>query len=211
MSVWDATRQASRIYIKYIYHYLLPNCFTSVWKAEKELKSLRNSVSFCWIPFSVQRNYNNVIWFLNWKPSLTVSHQHPLLFWQVVPEPVSPPNRMFNHKSVSSASFCLPLLLSAELHRPSLTAYRNYMPDDALRVGFNCTTRYAVQVLGAPLVAVCLVRKARDQTPGRKRKKKKELWEQTDRRPRFPPQTHTHITGALMVMYARKPTRVSDG
>ncbi|PWA17502.1 hypothetical protein CCH79_00011277 [Gambusia affinis] len=83
---------------------------------------------------------------------------------KVVPESVSPPNQTFNHKSVSSASSCLPLLLSAELHRPSLTAYRNYMPDDALRVGFNCTTRYAVQVLGARLVAVCLAHKSQPKS-----------------------------------------------
>lgn len=36
--------------------------------------------------------------------------------------------------------------------------------------------------------------------------------EQIDRqKATVPPHTHTHITTALMVMYARKPTRVSDG
>lgn len=67
------------------------------------------------------------------------------------------------------------------------SSYRNYKPDDALRVALINTTRYAVLVLDARLVGICLV----DWLSLEFRKlKKTELWEQADRRPRFP---FTHI------------------
>ena len=70
------------------------------------------------------------------------------------------------------------------------------------------TTRYAVLVPDAQLVGICLVgyRESRYQEAEEKRTVRADIQEAT-----VPPLTHTHITTALMVMYARKPARVSDG
>lgn len=63
-------------------------------------------------------------------------------------------------------------------------------------------------VLGAGPVAICLSghTESRYQEAEEKRTVRADRQEAT-----VPPHTHTHITTALMVMYARKPTRVSDG